>query len=256
MMRGVWGHNAVGWVIAASLLPVITGMVLVQGIDAVLRLGLCGGVILAWQVVFRHRLGVPMTPTGAVTAVALALLAPAEAPLWQIVLAVSFGVVIGELIFGGWGRGFLSAGIVSLAFLSLSLPAASFDAVGLFLAIAVAPAALILLMFGIVALPVLLASCAGFALVMWGAAPEIDLLATSGGLAFALLYLVADPVASAVTPLGRWIYGGLAGALTGLLLASAASATQSVVFATLLASIFAPLIDQGIIMAQTRLRKI
>ena len=67
------------------------------------------------EVVFRVALGVPFAPAGAVIAVAAGALAPQDAPLWQIMIAVSFGTVIGELVFGGWGRNMLSAGVVTLA---------------------------------------------------------------------------------------------------------------------------------------------
>ena len=197
----------------------------------------------------------PYTATGVVTAVTLAMLAPVQAPLWQIVLAVSFGTVVGELIFGGWGRNFLSSATLGLAFLSLSLPAATYDPVRPALALSVLPAALILIATGILALPVLVASLVGFLAVILAVGADASIIAVSGGLAFSAVYLIGDPVASAATHLGRWIYGLLAGSLTGLLMASDASATQSVIFAALLASIFAPLIDQGVIAAQLRLRK-
>jgi len=252
MIRGVWTHTAIGLTLAISLLPVLVALVIDQGADVVPRLALGALVITAWQVLFRIGLGVPFAPAAAVTAIAVGVLAPQDAPLWQILLAVSFGTVIGELIFGGWGRNFLSAATVSLAFLGLSVPAAHYTPPGDIVAYAVLPGAVILIATGILSLPVLIASVAGFALVANGLG--LDAL-PAAPLAFALIYLIADPVASAATPLGRWIYGALAGALAALLIAGPAHAAQAAVFATLLAQIFAPLIDQGALALHRQRRK-
>ncbi len=252
MIRGVWTHTAIGLTLAISLLPVLVALVVDQGAGIVPLLASSALVIAAWQALFRIGLGVPFAPAGAITAIAVGVLAPQDAPLWQILLAVSFGTVIGELIFGGWGRSFLSAAIVSLAFLSLSVPAAQYTPPGVIVAYAMLPGAATLIATGILSLPVLIASIAGFALV--GNGLTFDAL-PAAPLAFALIYLIADPVAAAATPLGRWIYGALAGALAALLMAGPAHAAQAVVFATLLAQIFAPLIDQGALALHRHRRK-
>lgn len=250
MIRGTWDHAAVGLTLVASLLPVIAALVFDQGADVVPRMVIAALVVAGWQVVFRVASGVAFAPAGAVIAVAVGALAPQEAPLWQIMIAVSFGTVIGELVFGGWGRNMLSAGVVTLAFLSLSLPSAQFVPPGDLVAWACLPGAVILLATGILPLAVVLAASGAFAAAAYGLGLETVPCAP---LAFALVWLVADPVASAATPLGRWIYGALAGALAAVLLAGPADAAKAVVFGALLAQIFAPLIDQGVIaLAQAR----
>lgn len=57
-----------------------------------------------------------------VTAVLIALLMPPTAPLWQVAIATSFGVVIGREIFGGIGMNFLSPALVAWVFMSLAYP--------------------------------------------------------------------------------------------------------------------------------------
>lgn len=254
MIRGVWSRETVAWIIVAALVPVAAAALLEQGLAALLRIALGLAVVGFWQMLFREVQGVPLCPAGAVTAVAIAVLAPRDLPVWQVMIAVSFGTVIGELVFGGWGRNFLSGATATLAFLYLSVPGAAYEPAGPVLALAALPAALLLLLTGILSLPVLLAALAGFAA---GAAMgvQINLATDAGSLAFALVFLVGDPVASAATRQGRWVYGAAAGGLTALLFTGTANPAQAAVFAALLASVFAPLIDQGAIAAQRSMRR-
>jgi Na+-transporting NADH:ubiquinone oxidoreductase subunit B len=55
-----------------------------------------------------------------VTSVLIVLLMPPTAPLWQVALATSFGVVIGREIFGGTGMNFLNPALVAWAFMTLA----------------------------------------------------------------------------------------------------------------------------------------
>ncbi len=55
-----------------------------------------------------------------VTATLISLLMPPTAPLWQVVIATSFGVVIGREIFGGIGMNFLNPALVAWVFMSLA----------------------------------------------------------------------------------------------------------------------------------------
>ncbi|MDJ0826694.1 MAG: RnfABCDGE type electron transport complex subunit D [Rhodobacter sp.] len=254
MIRGLWTPDTVGWLLVAAGLPAAVALWFDQGVDGVLRLVLCLAVVAAWQILFRVNLGVAPAPASAITALAVAVVAPIEVQLWQIALAVSFGAVIGELIFGGWGRNFLSPGVVALAFLSLSMPNAAFVASGANVAWAVLPGALVMLLTGILPVSVLAAYGAALGLASMALGLEITLLAASGTLAFAAVFLVADPVAAAATPVGRWVQGALAGALTVLLM-TGTSVPQAAVFAVLLAGLFAPLVDQGAIAAHLARRR-
>ncbi|MBN2887963.1 MAG: NADH:ubiquinone reductase (Na(+)-transporting) subunit B [Deltaproteobacteria bacterium] len=65
-----------------------------------------------------------------VTATLIALLMPPTAPLWQVAIATSFGVVIGREIFGGIGMNFLNPALVAWVFMYLAYPSSiSGDAV-------------------------------------------------------------------------------------------------------------------------------
>lgn len=52
-----------------------------------------------------------------VTGLIFPLTLPPSTPLWQVAIAISFGVVIGKEIFGGTGRNFLNPALVARAFL-------------------------------------------------------------------------------------------------------------------------------------------
>ena len=76
-----------------------------------------------------------------------------------------------------------------------------------------------------------------------GAADGSDPAALGVALAFGLVFLIGHPVAAAATNAGRWIYGALAGGLIALFSQGGTDFAEAVVFASLMASIFAPLID-------------
>ncbi len=53
----------------------------------------------------------------------LALMMPATAPLYQVALGMTFGIVIGKLIYGGSGRYLVNPALLGMAFLVFSYPA-------------------------------------------------------------------------------------------------------------------------------------
>jgi Na+-transporting NADH:ubiquinone oxidoreductase subunit B len=55
-----------------------------------------------------------------------ALLLPATVPLYQVALGMTFGIVVGKLIYGGSGRYLVSPALLALAFLVFSYPALLF----------------------------------------------------------------------------------------------------------------------------------
>lgn len=257
MIRGVWSRDTIGWVIAVALLPAFAVLLLEQGVPAAQRMVLALAVVLAWQALFRFSAGVPMSPTAAVTAVAVALLAPGEMATWQLVLAVTFGSVLGEAVFGGWGRNFLSPAVVALAFMFISFPEVSHPPAGPWIAAACAPAALLLLATGILSWRVLAAAVGSLVLTALALDADVASLTRLGGVAFGLVFLVGDPVAAPTTAAARVLYGALTGALTAYLGVrfGALGAPQAIVFAALLASIFAPLLDHAGVAAAVQRRR-
>lgn len=67
----------------------------------------------------------------------------------------------------------------------------------------------------------------------------------SGGLIFATVFMVTDPISSAKTNKGKWIYGFLIGLVTVIIRGFALFA-GGVMFAVLIGNTFAPIIDEGI----------
>lgn len=68
-----------------------------------------------------------------------------------------------------------------------------------------------------------------------------------GGWAFGTVFLATDPTAAATTRTGRWVFGFLVGVLTVLVRLTNPAYFEGVVFAILLASIFAPLCDHFVV---------
>jgi Na+-transporting NADH:ubiquinone oxidoreductase subunit B len=78
-----------------------------------------------WERVFAKLRKRPRAEGLGVTALIFALILPPAAPLWQVGLGMSFGVVMGKEIFGGTGRNFLNPAVTGLAFLYLAYPLAT-----------------------------------------------------------------------------------------------------------------------------------
>lgn len=212
-----------------------------------------------WVALFARMRGRPVNWHFLVTAIVFALLVPPAVPLWQALLAISFGVVIGEQVFGGRGYSFLHPAAAALAFLFFSFPASTTEqASSLLVAIAVLPGAALLVAGRLVAWRVLAGFAAGLAL--WLALKGFPLpwqaVATSS-LALGLVFLVCEPVGAAATNPGRWAYGILAGMLVVILgeAGAGAGSPSAIVFSALLASIFAPLIDRVAILVNVNRRR-
>lgn len=188
-------------------------------------------------------------------ALILAILVPPSVPLWQVALAVSFGVVFGELAFGGRGYGIVSAAAAGCGFLLFSFSGTELSPADPVLAFAALPGAVLLLLTGLVswrvvgaALAVLLAAGA----TQMGLEGARDLVAAS---LFGLIFLIGDPVSGASTRSGRVIYGALAGFLIVLFAGDGGSIPSAIVFAAILASVFAPLIDHLAVAVHVRRRR-
>jgi Na+-transporting NADH:ubiquinone oxidoreductase subunit B len=124
MIRGIWDRETVALLLLAAVLPIAATWLWYGGVEALGRLSLALLVAGAWHVAFLVARAQPPSFAGAMTALAVAVLAPVELGLFQFVLGVSFGTVVAELIFGGWGRNVLNPATVALAFLGFGFPAA------------------------------------------------------------------------------------------------------------------------------------
>ncbi len=75
-----------------------------------------------------------------------------------------------------------------------------------------------------------------------------------GGFAFGAVFMATDPVTSAFTDIGRWIYGLLIGFLIVLMRVVNPAYPETVMLAILLMNVFAPLIDYFVVQANIKRR--
>jgi Na+-transporting NADH:ubiquinone oxidoreductase subunit B len=75
-----------------------------------------------WEVLFALVRNHEINEGFFVTSLLFALTLPADIPLWQVAIGISFGVVIGKEIFGGTGKNFLNPALVGRAFLFFAYP--------------------------------------------------------------------------------------------------------------------------------------
>jgi len=262
-----------------------------------------------WESLFAVARKRRLTEGFVVTAVLFTLILPPTAPLWQVVLGISFGTVIGKEIFGGTGKNFLNPALTSLVFLYFAYPNAmagdpiwsgvagysgttifsmvaaggvdiigqagigwwqSFlggvqGALGVTSTLACLFGAAVLLYTRVASWRVMAGVLIGMAvtatLCNWagvGAAPILSLPwywhFTLGSFAFGMVFLATDPVTGASTDTGRWVYGLLIGFMILLVRVANPVHPDGVMLAILLANMFAPLIDYGVIWANMRRR--
>ncbi|WP_372841508.1 RnfABCDGE type electron transport complex subunit D [Phaeovulum sp.] len=263
ILTRVWDANRLVLVSVIAILAPLTALIAERGSAQLVPLALALGVAAFWHLTFSLIRNRPLGWDGAVIAMIFVVLVPASVPLWQQGLALSFGLVMGDLVFGGRGRGFLSAATVGLAFLLFSFPVTETAPFGTATVIAALGSGALLLYARILSWRVVAGFLAAMLLLSiamilrsftWPLPPSWP-AEPSAALILGLVFLIGDPVAAASTNAGRWPYGFLAGVLVFLLGHSGQDILPSLVFAALLASVFAPLIDQVVIWANTRRRE-
>ena len=251
MMRGIWDRETVALLLLAALMPLALAWLWYGGIEAAGRLALTLLVSGLWHLIFMLARAQPPSFAGALTALAVAMLAPEDLGIFRLVMGISFGTVMGELVFGGWGRNVVNPATITLAFLGFGFPAAPWPDFVLPVAWAAIPAAglgiLLGVMSGRIIAGALLAALLAWAIPggAWPAGLEKVLPVAWIG----LVLLVCDPVASAATRPGRWGNGLLYGALIALFATGwdGGAPVQITVSAALLASLAAPILDEAAI---------
>ncbi|MCR9253120.1 MAG: RnfABCDGE type electron transport complex subunit D, partial [bacterium] len=75
-----------------------------------------------------------------------------------------------------------------------------------------------------------------------------------GGFAFGAVFMATDPVSSAQTELGKWIYGFLIGVLTVIIRVLNPAYPEGIMLAILFMNVFAPLVDFYVVEANKKRR--
>lgn len=244
MMRGLWDRETVAVMLLAAYLPLAGFWMVYGGIGAMTRLALVVLVLAFWHLVFLLARAQPPSLAAGITALAIAMLAPEDLGVFRLTLGISFGAVVGELIFGGWGRNVVNPATVALSFLGFGFPGSDWPAFVAPVAWAAIPAAAIGIASGVMSAGVLLGAVLALAAAFWTGALSATMVQVAG---LVLVLLVADPVTSAATTLGRWLNGALFAGLVTLFAMNwtGAAPVQMAVAAALLTSLTAPLLDEA-----------
>ena len=222
-----------------------------------------------------------------VTGLIIPLIMPVTIPLWMLGLAVAFAVVIGKEVFGGTGMNIWNPALLARAFLFFAYPkqmtgdsvwVAGVDgfsgatplsqmaatgsveyyvsdmfygfipgAIGETSTLAILIGAAILIWTGVGSWKIMLSCAAGGLLVgLLGDVPCYYQL-IMGGFAFGCVFMATDPVTSAQTEAGKWIYGFLIGAFAVLLRLFNPGYPEGMMLSILLMNTFAPLIDHLVV---------
>ena len=78
---------------------------------------------ILWEMIFAFVRNHEISEGAFVTTILFALCCPPDAPLWQVALGISFGIVIGKEVFGGTGKNFLNPALAGRVFLYFAYPA-------------------------------------------------------------------------------------------------------------------------------------
>ena len=93
-----------------------------------------------------------------------------------------------------------------------------------------------------------------------GTGPMLDITPSyhfvMGGFAFGMVFMATDPVSSAQTNTGRWIYGFLIGFMAVIIRCINPAYPEGMMLAILFANAFAPLIDYNVIQNHIKIRQI
>lgn len=242
MRRGIWDRETVALLLLAAASPLAVAWLLATGASGALRLVFVLVAAGVWHVIFMLARAQPPSFAGALTALAIAVLAPTDLGPLPMLIGISFGVVAGELAFGGWGRNVVNPATVAIVFLGFGFPASPWPTLPIQLGWAAIAMALIGILFGVIQWRLVAGASAVLASAWYGGALGMPVLTPAMAV---LVLLVCDPVASAVTGLGRWLNGLLYGALVAVFAVGwhGAAGLQVAVSASLLASLAAPLLD-------------
>jgi electron transport complex protein RnfD len=205
--------------------------------------------------------------TAIITAILMTIGIPASAPLWVGIVGIFFAIVIAKQLYGGLGHNLFNPAMVGYAIILISFPQymtdwhLMYDGISqatpldlhqsglgspslaspwltplLYTNIAWMAGGLVLVMAKVVDWRIPLSFLA--AVIIVGSNTDLLLGATMVG----AFFIASDPVTAPAHPLGRLIYGAVAGALM-IIIRNYASYPDGLAFAILLSNALTPLID-------------
>lgn len=256
------------WSVAAATLPTLAAQAYLYGNAVWLQLALlCATAVLTEALCLRWR-GLPLAAVAdgstLVAACVLAVALPPHAPWTVAVWAAVAALTLGKHCYGGLGNNPFNPAMLGYALAFFAFPEAfsawTVDAVSsptplaaarldspanaaanasLLPALAAAGGGLLLLLSRVADWRLPCAFALG-ALVMHGGTDWQHL--AQGGLVFAALFVVTDPVTAPANRRGRWLYGFLVGALC-VWLRRHGTHSDAIAFAILIGNMLAPLCD-------------
>lgn len=243
MKQGLWDRETVALLLVAAHVPLAVIWLWHGSVASLAVFGLVVLVLAAWQLLFVLTRTQPPSLSALMTALAVAMLAPEELGFLRLVIGVSFGAVMGELIFGGWGRNVVHPATVTLAFLGFGFPGFAWPEFVTPVAWAAIPTVLLGVVLGVMPAAVVAGALLSAVVASWAGVLPDAAIAPAG---IVLALLVLDPVTSATTVLGRWLNGALYAGLVALFASGwhGAAAVQIAVAAALLTSLAVPLLDE------------
>ena len=285
-------------VLYALIPPVVASIYFFGWRSLLLLVAVCIAAYLTELVFVRSYYKEPVTLAVFVTAFLFTLSLPPTIPFWMAILGIIFGVAIGKMAFGGFGRNIFNPALTGRAFIYISFGAymtaswvspfsrfpggftslvsdAATKATPLVSGpIADGAASYLSLFFGNISgslgetsavlliiggVYIIWKKAANYRIVvsgfigmivlqtaLWASGVEgaLDPLqaALSGSFMLGIFFMATDPVSASQTNPGRWIYGGLVGALTSLI-RTFSIWNEGVMFAILLGNMFNPILD-------------
>ena len=221
-----------------------------------------------------------------VTGILIPLIIPVNCPLWILAIAVAFSVIICKEIFGGTGMnifnpatnsilgfgnnlpdGFTAATPLGEIGVGVDVPYTITDMITGFIpgsigetsVIAIAIGAIILLWTGIASWRTMGNVFAG-GIITAVIFNSLDMTPISwyehivlGGFCFGAVFMATDPVTSARTSFGQYVYGALIGAMAIIIRVMNPGYPEGMMLAILFANMLAPLIDYCVV--QTNINK-
>ena len=176
-----------------------------------------------------------------VTGILVPMIVPVDCPLWIIAIACAFAVIFAKEIFGGTGMNIFNVALITRAFLFFAYPTAmSGDACW------VAKESICGLGNDLPDTFTMATPLGGMEGNAGATMPWYQHLVL-GGFCFGAVFMATDPVTSARTETGKYIYGFLIGAMAVIIRVLNPGYPEGMMLAILLMNLFAPLIDYYVI---------